>query len=105
MTPSCGPFKLSPVFLVAFAVVFQLTSLCLLLLTPATSADPRRYHDYCIVGAGPAGLQLGHYMQKANRDYVIFERSNVSGKPQSEVEKRCIFFIFMPWLPLGDIIH
>ena len=31
-------------------------------------------HAYCIVGAGPGGLQLGHYMHLAQRDYMIFER-------------------------------
>lgn len=36
-------------------------------------------HDYCIIGAGPAGLQLGYFFEKAGRDYVIFERSNNSG--------------------------
>ncbi|ESO89058.1 hypothetical protein LOTGIDRAFT_228992 [Lottia gigantea] len=36
-------------------------------------------HDYCIIGAGPGGLQLGYYMEQAKRDYIIFERSNTSG--------------------------
>jgi ribulose 1,5-bisphosphate synthetase/thiazole synthase len=38
------------------------------------------YTDYCIVGAGPGGLQMGYFFQKAGRDYVIFEKSNVSGQ-------------------------
>lgn len=29
---------------------------------------------YCIVGAGPAGLQLGQFMQRRGRDYATFER-------------------------------
>jgi len=37
------------------------------------------YHDYCVIGAGPAGLQLGYFMKMAGRDYVVFERSNTSG--------------------------
>ncbi|XP_045212137.1 FAD-dependent oxidoreductase domain-containing protein 2-like isoform X2 [Mercenaria mercenaria] len=37
------------------------------------------YTEYCIVGAGPAGLQMGYFFQRAGRDYVIFEKSNVSG--------------------------
>uniref|UniRef100_X1ZGH7 FAD-dependent oxidoreductase domain-containing protein 2 n=1 Tax=Capitella teleta TaxID=283909 RepID=X1ZGH7_CAPTE len=37
------------------------------------------HHDYIIVGSGPSGLQMGHFLQKAQRDYVILERSNVSG--------------------------
>ncbi|CAG0916793.1 unnamed protein product [Notodromas monacha] len=36
-------------------------------------------HDYCIIGAGPAGLQLGYFMERAGRDYIIYERNNVSG--------------------------
>lgn len=37
------------------------------------------YTDYCIVGAGPGGLQLGYFLQRAGHQYVIFEKSNVSG--------------------------
>ncbi|MCJ8282896.1 MAG: NAD(P)-binding domain-containing protein, partial [Rivularia sp. ALOHA_DT_140] len=29
--------------------------------------------DYLIIGAGPAGLQLGYYLEKANRNYLILE--------------------------------
>eukprot|EP01043_Picozoa_sp_COSAG02_P050884 COSAG02_NODE_5284_length_4472_cov_2.774525_7_plen_417_part_00 len=36
-------------------------------------------YDYCIVGAGPGGLQLGQYMHNANRNYVIFERQPQPG--------------------------
>jgi thioredoxin reductase len=31
------------------------------------------YTEYLIVGAGPAGLQLGHHLQQAGRDYAILE--------------------------------
>ena len=34
-------------------------------------------YNYCIVGAGPGGLQLGHYMHQQSRDYVIFERQPI----------------------------
>ena len=37
----------------------------------------RESYDYCIVGAGPGGLQLGHYMHRQSRDYVIFERQSI----------------------------
>ncbi|RUS76560.1 hypothetical protein EGW08_015668, partial [Elysia chlorotica] len=37
------------------------------------------HHDYCVVGAGPSGLQLGYFLQTSGRDYVIFDRSNRSG--------------------------
>ena len=36
--------------------------------------------DYCIVGAGPAGVQLGSLLSLAKRDYVIFEKGSSSGK-------------------------
>lgn len=36
-------------------------------------------HDYLILGAGPAGLQLGYFFQKAGRDFAIIERADVPG--------------------------
>ena len=41
--------------------------------------NKRRYHEYCIIGAGPAGLQLGQFLASKGRDYVIYERQNLSG--------------------------
>jgi len=38
----------------------------------AETTDTKRY---CIIGAGPAGLQLGHFFKHAGRDYVIFEKN------------------------------
>ncbi|PAA47394.1 hypothetical protein BOX15_Mlig019951g2 [Macrostomum lignano] len=35
--------------------------------------------EYCIVGAGPAGLQLAYFMQRAKRDYVVIERASIAG--------------------------
>lgn len=40
----------------------------------------KSHHDYCVVGAGPAGLQMGYFLHQAKRDYVIFERANNSGE-------------------------
>src|SRR2546422_8521123 len=36
-------------------------------------------HDYLIIGAGPAGLQIGYYLQKAGRDYLILESGDTPG--------------------------
>lgn len=35
--------------------------------------------DYLILGAGPAGLQLGYFMEKAGRDYLILEAGDGPG--------------------------
>ena len=29
--------------------------------------------DYLVIGAGPAGLQLGYFLERAGRDYWILE--------------------------------
>lgn len=36
-------------------------------------------YDYCVLGAGPSGLQMGHFLSKAKRDYIIFERNSGPG--------------------------
>lgn len=35
--------------------------------------------EYLIIGAGPAGLQLGYYLEKSNRNYAILEAGNAPG--------------------------
>ena len=35
--------------------------------------------DYLIIGAGPAALQLGYYLEKNQRDYLILERNETAG--------------------------
>ena len=35
--------------------------------------------EYLVIGAGPAGLQLGYYLEKANRNYLILETRNKAG--------------------------
>ncbi|MEP7336394.1 MAG: NAD(P)-binding domain-containing protein [Acidobacteriota bacterium] len=36
-------------------------------------------YDYVIIGAGPAGLQLGYYMEKAGWNYLILEAGDSPG--------------------------
>ncbi|XP_065820500.1 FAD-dependent oxidoreductase domain-containing protein 2 isoform X2 [Labrus bergylta] len=38
-----------------------------------------RHHEYCVLGAGPAGLQMGFFLNKAKRDYIILERNSGPG--------------------------
>ncbi|BAZ10504.1 hypothetical protein NIES4071_23260 [Calothrix sp. NIES-4071] len=35
--------------------------------------------EYLIIGAGPAGLQLGYFLEKANRNYIILESGDSPG--------------------------
>ena len=35
--------------------------------------------DYVVIGAGPAGLQLGYLLQQAGRDYVVLEAGPTAG--------------------------
>lgn len=59
--------------------------LFLMLLTasyPMTIVSLNRSWDYVIIGAGPAGLQMGYYLHQAKRDYVVLERSHRSGRQE-----------------------
>lgn len=35
--------------------------------------------EYLVIGAGPAGLQLGYYLEKTNRNYIILEAGDSPG--------------------------
>ncbi|CAF0906344.1 unnamed protein product [Didymodactylos carnosus] len=37
------------------------------------------YHEYCIIGSGPAGLQIAHFLQSTKRDYIVFEKHDKPG--------------------------
>ncbi|KAM8952479.1 FAD-dependent oxidoreductase domain-containing protein 2 [Pelodytes ibericus] len=36
-------------------------------------------HDYCVLGAGPGGLQIARFLEDSGRDYVVLERSQTPG--------------------------
>ncbi|XP_061557178.1 FAD-dependent oxidoreductase domain-containing protein 2 isoform X1 [Phycodurus eques] len=64
----------------------SLPCLILFILTSVTKCigDDHRHNgtchrDYCILGAGPAGLQMGYFLSKAKRDYIILERNSGPG--------------------------
>mmetsp|Transcript_37720 Transcript_37720/g.69793 ORF Transcript_37720/g.69793 Transcript_37720/m.69793 type:complete len:709 (-) Transcript_37720:162-2288(-) len=48
-----------------------------------TTEELRDSYTFCIVGAGPGGIQLGQYLSTSQvaalNDYVIFERANSAG--------------------------
>ena len=39
----------------------------------------KEIYDYVIVGAGPAGLQLGYFLKRAGRKFIILEGGSVAG--------------------------
>lgn len=59
---------------------FRLTSqLALLTIWWRFCLAAENQTQYCIIGAGPAGVQLGHFLLHAGRDYVIFEKQARAG--------------------------
>jgi len=38
-----------------------------------------KYYEYLIVGAGPAGLQMGYFLHQAQRNYLILEAQGMAG--------------------------
>ncbi|PVD38203.1 hypothetical protein C0Q70_00814 [Pomacea canaliculata] len=82
MTPRVSSLNALTSHTVALTVITSWAFLLLLLTPPsfALTSEPHRYHDYCIVGAGPAGLQLGFFLKRAGRDYIVFERSTIPGQ-------------------------
>jgi len=63
--------------------------LLMLLFKLCSAASSAVYHDYIIVGAGPSGLQLGYFLQRADRDYVILERGSQAGASVKERVPTC----------------
>lgn len=60
------------------ALLLSVIGLLIRIVRPTPTQTERKI-DYCVIGAGPAGLQMGYFLQRAGRDYVIFERANISG--------------------------
>eukprot|EP00750_Incisomonas_marina_P021839 INCI4765.8.p1 GENE.INCI4765.8~~INCI4765.8.p1 ORF type:complete len:810 (+),score=120.00 INCI4765.8:415-2844(+) len=49
---------------------------------PKSEKEPElehEHHKYIIIGAGPGGLQLAHYLHAAGRDYVVLDRAATAG--------------------------
>jgi cation diffusion facilitator CzcD-associated flavoprotein CzcO len=49
-----------------------------LLISSVATPQPHTYHQYVIIGSGPGGLQLAHYLQSAGRDYIVLDKSSES---------------------------
>ncbi|XP_071965950.1 FAD-dependent oxidoreductase domain-containing protein 2-like [Antedon mediterranea] len=62
------------VFLILLTLTIQTV------LSSDVTSDRNFYQrQYCIVGAGPSGLQMGYFLERSNHDYMIFEQNNASG--------------------------
>lgn len=48
--------------------------LLLLLLSVVAISLSQRDYDYCVVGAGPGGIQMAYFLQKNNRNYIVLEK-------------------------------
>jgi thioredoxin reductase len=46
---------------------------------PSPTTSGRRTMDCLVIGAGPAGLQLGYFLERAGRDYLILEGGPTPG--------------------------
>jgi len=56
--------------------------------SPKTGDNGALDARYCIIGGGPAGIQLGHFFLGANRSYRIFEKSHRAGSFFAEDARR-----------------
>ena len=61
----------------AAALTLTLTLTLTALTTPTLAADPT--YPVCVVGAGPAGLQLSAFLADAGTRHVVFERAPLAG--------------------------
>ncbi|XP_001376043.2 FAD-dependent oxidoreductase domain-containing protein 2 [Monodelphis domestica] len=50
-----------------------------LTLSPFPNASFFPHWDYCILGAGPSGLQMAYFLGQAGRNYVVFEKAGAPG--------------------------
>ena len=52
---------------------------CKRAMTYLEAAVPEHVYDYLVLGAGPAGLQLGRLLRSASRDFLILEAGGAPG--------------------------
>ena len=53
----------------------------------------KQKHEFCIVGGGPAGLQMAHHMAKDNNDFILFERKRPGFSFESQPVHRSLISI------------
>lgn len=90
----CNRSPVMPMFDALSKMIARLLLLLILARVAVKSTVACVYHDYCVVGAGPGGLQIGYFLLSAGRDYVVFERANKSGM-------KCVFLRYEICLPMS----
>ena len=61
------------------AFLLLVVSIFVLALENSAIHSPK-HHKYCIIGAGPGGLQVGYFLERSHRDYIIFEKGAGAGE-------------------------
>jgi len=51
----------------------------LVVLTLCLTCVVVKSKDYCIIGAGPSGLQMAYFLERSGRDYILYERDPSPG--------------------------
>ncbi|XP_078483429.1 FAD-dependent oxidoreductase domain-containing protein 2 [Ciona intestinalis] len=46
---------------------------------PMLNTETPNYKEYCVIGAGPGGLQIAYFLENAGRDYIVFEKGYGAG--------------------------
>nr|XP_026693091.1 FAD-dependent oxidoreductase domain-containing protein 2-like [Ciona intestinalis] len=46
---------------------------------PMLNTETPNYKEYCVIGAGPGGLQIAYFLENAGRDYRVFEKGYKAG--------------------------
>ncbi|XP_074082936.1 FAD-dependent oxidoreductase domain-containing protein 2 [Macrotis lagotis] len=72
-SPAMAPLRASVRLLLTLALPAALG------LGPFPQGGPSPRRDYCVLGAGPAGLQMAQLLGQAGRDYVVLERAAAPG--------------------------
>lgn len=60
-------------------LVYFLLSFLSFIIGSEQHTNISHHYDYCVLGAGPSGLQMGHFLSQARRDYIILERNSGPG--------------------------
>eukprot|EP01080_Neovahlkampfia_damariscottae_P004116 gene4116-7402_t len=53
------------------------TFVILLFLFFSVLAEKVEKYETCVIGGGPGGIQMGYFLKKSNRNYVVLEKNNV----------------------------